>query len=83
MELSQKLPKSMPRRRSLWDIYTRENYLCKKLEVKEGEWRLVEGGVIMLNFQLLKLALAEEITTKKYPRAREPILYFQDFLKTV
>ena len=36
-ELNQMLTKSMPRRRSIRGIYTRENTLCKNLGVKEGE----------------------------------------------
>ena len=40
-----KLTKSMPRRRSIWGIYTREKYLCKNLGVKEGGGRLLEGGM--------------------------------------
>ena len=46
-ELSQKLTKSMPRRRSIRGVYTREKYQCKNLGVKEGGGRLIEGGVFL------------------------------------
>ena len=36
-ELNQKCTKSMPRRRLIHGIYTREKYLCKKFRIKEGE----------------------------------------------
>ena len=45
MDLTQKLTKSMPRRCSVWDIYTSEKYLCKKLGNKDGGRCLLEGGV--------------------------------------
>ena len=35
----------MPRRCSLWGIYMRKIYLCKKTAVKEGGGCLLEGGV--------------------------------------
>ena len=44
-ELKQKLAKSMPSRRSIGSIYTKEKYLCIKLWVKEGGGCLLEGGV--------------------------------------
>ena len=44
-EINQKLAKSMPRRRLLRGIYTRKTYLYKKLGVKEGGRRLLEGSI--------------------------------------
>ena len=41
----QKLTKSIVRRHSIQGVYTREKYLCKNLGVKEGEGRLLKGGV--------------------------------------
>ena len=45
IELTQKLTKSMPRRRSIRVIYTREKYLCTNLGVKEEGGHLLEGGL--------------------------------------
>ena len=44
-ELNQKLAKSMARRHSLWGIYMRKIYPCKKMAVKEGGGCFLEGGV--------------------------------------
>ena len=49
----QKLTKSMPRKRSTWGIYTRENTLLKNFAVKEGEGRLLKGGVFSETYGLL------------------------------
>ena len=45
IELNLKLTKSLPRRHSLWGVYMRKKYLCKKLGVKEGGGHLLQGGV--------------------------------------
>ena len=41
----QKLTKSMPRRRSIQGVYTREKYLCKNLGVEEGGGHLLKGSI--------------------------------------
>ena len=35
----------MPRRHSVWGVYTREKYPCKNLGVKGGGGRLLEGDI--------------------------------------
>ena len=49
----QKLTKSMPRKCSTWGIYTREITLLKNFAVKEGEGRLLKGGVFSETYGLL------------------------------